>query len=513
VDDHRGQRVGARDSEAVLRSTGLSEVGPDPADAHDVLDASPAGTPPSSSGTVTSHTSSYISPTRDVRGGGDTLPPRGGADRIVYGSVLGGRYEVREHLGSGGMGTVYAARDLLLEVPVALKFVRPQLASNPREQSRLRREVRLAQAITHVNVIRTFTLEQEDGHFFIVMELLDGCSVAERLRQGLLPLPEALRITRDVLAGLGAAHAKNIVHRDIKPQNTKICADGRVVVMDFGIARAHQDAPGLPAAVTYGEAPVLHGPHTVLAGTPGYMAPEVLSGAPATTVADLYAVGVLLHQMTSGRIPSDARTMSVQADTSDDAAAVADPRDLSSAPPRLLAVLERLLAADPTQRYQSVAEVLRALDGLEDEPAPAPPPVVAEDAPQPTGFGRRAWAGVSAAIGVVIAGGVALVVPRSETPVPRRPAAIETTPTPVPSPAPAPAPAPAPVETAAPAPVEPPATAPAAATPVRPARRQPRTGKRRAAPAAAVAAPSQTPDAATDDAATRRRKLLDLDED
>jgi len=160
-------------------------------------------------------------------------PPRAEADDLIpFGTMLGGRYEVRGHLGSGGMGTVYAARDCLMELPVALKFVRPQLATDPREQSRLWREVRLAQAITHVNVVRTYTLERQGGHLFIVMELLDGVSLADRLREGPLPLDEVVRITRDVLAGLSAAHARNIVHRDVKPQNTRICADGRVVVMD-----------------------------------------------------------------------------------------------------------------------------------------------------------------------------------------------------------------------------------------------------------------------------------------
>src|SRR5262245_53061072 len=165
---------------------------------------------------------------------------RGGALHVelAYGTRIGDRYEIRDHLGTGGMGTVYAARDRLLDMPVALKFVRPELARDEHQQQRLWREIRLAQTITHVHVVRTFTLEQAAGHLFIVMEMLDGRTVADRLRDGALPVPEALAITHSVLSGLAAVHAKNIVHRDVKPANTRVCGDGRVVLMDFGIARA-----------------------------------------------------------------------------------------------------------------------------------------------------------------------------------------------------------------------------------------------------------------------------------
>src|SRR6266508_4090022 len=141
---------------------------------------------------------------------GKTWAPAGTTNdeiAIMPGTVLGNRYVIDHHLGAGGMGTVYAARDRLLGMPVALKFVRPELARNPREQDRLRREVQLAHTISHPSVVRTFTLDQQAGHVFIVMELLDGCSLADRLQQGPLPPSEALRITRSVLGGLAAAHA------------------------------------------------------------------------------------------------------------------------------------------------------------------------------------------------------------------------------------------------------------------------------------------------------------------
>ena len=257
------------------------------------------------------------------------------------------------------MGTVYAAVDRLLELPVALKFVRPHLASDPREQSRLWREVRLAQATTHVNVVRTFTLEEHGEHLFIVMELLDGVSLADRLREGPLPVDEVIRIGRGVLAGLAAAHARSIVHRDVKPQNTRLCADGRVVVMDFGIARTAQgDAAPAPAPDA---APDMH---TVLAGTPGYIAPEVLARAPATAASDLYAVGVMLYEMLTGRRPSDTRTASAAIDPSANASAAMSAPQAASLPPSFARLVERLLAAEPAARPTSAQAVIEALDAI-----------------------------------------------------------------------------------------------------------------------------------------------------
>jgi len=215
---------------------------------------------------------------------------------VSVGAILGGRYEIVRHLGAGGMGTVYAARDRLMDLPVALKFVRGELARDSKEQARLREEIRLVQTITHPNVIRTFTLEQQDDRMFIVMDLLRGRTLQERLREGRPPVSEALAIARGVLAGLAAAHTRNIVHRDIKPQNIELCDDGRVVVMDFGIARARPLAPPAPADVA-SAAPVAPAIDTIAAGTPGYMAPEVLAGGRASVASDLFSLGVILDQM------------------------------------------------------------------------------------------------------------------------------------------------------------------------------------------------------------------------
>jgi len=421
---------------------------------------------------------------------------------VAAGTVLGGRYEVGAHLGSGGMGTVYAARDRLLDMPVALKFVRPALARDLREQGRLWQEVRLAQTITHVNVVRTYTLEQHDGHLFIVMELLDGVSLADAVASGPLPLDEALRIVRGVLAGLAAAHGKSIVHRDIKPQNTRVCSDGRVVVMDFGIARAYEASAPPPAA---GEAP---SGTTFLAGTPGYIAPEILAGDRATALADLYAVGVLLYEMIVGKRPSASTTV---LPTPTGAAAVTASLEISPElavlPPRLAAVMRRLLAADPAQRYQSVDDVVRALDRATQAEEP---PAVAPAAPVP--HRPRGWLlGLATIALAAIASAAAAWLVRAAPPPPARHVAPPPSPSPSPSPPPSPSPSPPPSPSPSPPPSPEPAPAaastaePAAPEPARRSRRHKRATKKR------TEAPATAP--ATDEAAERRRKLLDLDED
>src|SRR5262249_11127549 len=154
---------------------------------------------------------------------------------LLPGTVLGDRYEIRAHLGSGGMGAVYEAHDRLVDQLVALKFIHPVLAGDATERARLRNEVRLTQTVTHVNVARTYTLEGVGGHLFIVRERLRGRPLAARLAEGRLPIDEALHVAQELLSGLGAAHARGVVHRDVKPANVTLCDDGRVVVVDFGL--------------------------------------------------------------------------------------------------------------------------------------------------------------------------------------------------------------------------------------------------------------------------------------
>ncbi len=265
---------------------------------------------------------------------------------VPVGTVLRERYEILEHIGAGGMGSVYAARDLLLDTHVALKLVRGARAGDPRQQARLWDEILLAQTITHPNVIRTFTLELHGDQTFIVMELLRGRTLRDRLRAGRIEVGEAVEITRGILAGLAAAHAKNILHRDVKPHNVELCDDGRVGLMDFGIARTSHARSASASAASSDALPRGFTIHTSLEGTPGYIAPEVLAGARATVASDLYAVGVILRDM-----------LALASDT-------ARPQP----PAELDAIVTRLLCESPAERFASAEEVLRAL-AQEDAPA------------------------------------------------------------------------------------------------------------------------------------------------
>ena len=269
---------------------------------------------------------------------------------------LGGRYVVERKLGAGGMGTVYAAHDTLVDQPVALKFVRRELM-NEGELKRLRQEVRLAQSVTHEHVARTFTLEELEGQLFIVMELLRGETLAARIARGPLPLGEALSIARALLEGLAAAHRRGVTHRDLKPANIMLCHDGRTVLMDFGLARAHQ-APAPPGALP---ASSLH-TQSGLGGTPGYMAPEVLRGEPSGPAADLYAVGIVLFEMLIGRGPFSGTTpMELFAAQLDHR--VPDPASLRrDVPARVGQATLRLVARDPARRFSSAEETLAALE-------------------------------------------------------------------------------------------------------------------------------------------------------
>ena len=283
---------------------------------------------------------------------------------LKSGLVLGDRYELLEHLGSGGMGAVYAAHDRLLDQDVALKFLRRSLANDPTALNRLRHEVRLAQSVTHVNVARTFTLDESDGHMFIVMELLRGVTLASSLRQGALDIDEALRIGQDVLAGLASAHARGVIHRDIKPSNIKICNDGRVVLFDFGLARAGDLPSGTRNSLRLDLLSTPYQTHSVLCGTPGYIAPELVDGASADVASDLYSFGVVLFEMLAGRPPFQANTPTdlVRMHVSTPVPDIATIRpDLSSV---VAVALHRLLQKNPAKRFRTAEETHVALGAV-----------------------------------------------------------------------------------------------------------------------------------------------------
>ncbi|HEX7153528.1 MAG TPA: protein kinase [Thermoanaerobaculia bacterium] len=266
------------------------------------------------------------------------------------GERIANRYEIVGLLGSGGMGEVYEARDAYLEENVALKIVRPELAPDDRALLRFKREIQLARKVTHPNVCRIFDVSQSESSIaFVSMELLSGETLAERLdRTGRLPVEEALPIVRQLAEGLAAAHDAGIVHRDFKSANVMLVGS-RAVITDFGLA------------LQTGERSALTDPGTMM-GTPDYMSPEQVESGDVSAASDVYALGIVMFEMVTGKLPFHGNT----------AYATAMSRLQKAAPtPRTLvpaldakweSVILRCLERDPSRRFTSSREVVRALE-------------------------------------------------------------------------------------------------------------------------------------------------------
>jgi tetratricopeptide (TPR) repeat protein/predicted Ser/Thr protein kinase len=211
------------------------------------------------------------------------------------GTVLGDRYEILALLGQGGMGAVYKARDTELDRLVALKIIRPELTTNPEILKRFKQELILARQVTHRNVIRIFDLGQADGFKFITMEYLEGQDLRGVLRtKGKLTPEEAARVILQICRALEAAHGEGVIHRDLKPQNIMMDANGRAYVMDFGIARSAH----LPGMTQTG----------ALVGTPEYMSPEQAKGEKLGEQSDIFSLGVILYELVVGQSPYYSET-------------------------------------------------------------------------------------------------------------------------------------------------------------------------------------------------------------
>ncbi|HEX4417039.1 MAG TPA: serine/threonine-protein kinase [Kofleriaceae bacterium] len=285
-----------------------------------------------------------------VRDGRRATPP---AHRLRPGTELAGRYRVLGVLGEGGWGVVYRARDLTLELDVALKVLHPSIASDPSRAAAFRNEVRVARMVTHPNVCRLHDLVEASGACFITMELVAGEALSARIARGPLPLPEALRILRDVASGLAAAHAAGIIHRDLKPANVLLAGD-RALIADFGIACERRACERRVAGA---------GPLTVV-GTRGYMAPEQATGAAIDARIDVYALGLLAMALVTDQRASQAINRTVHA--SDDLPpAIIDPTPwLDGVDPELAAVIRDCLAIAPGDRPRDAGAVLPRLEAL-----------------------------------------------------------------------------------------------------------------------------------------------------
>src|SRR5262245_46937793 len=276
-------------------------------------------------------------------------------------------YRVLKVLGQGGMGVVYQAEDTQLQRVVALKAVRAEFAANPTARERFLREARACAALKSDHVVTIYQVGQDRDVPFLAMEFLQGESLEARLKRGgALPLPEVLRIGREVAAGLAAAHAQGLIHRDIKPANIWLEAPtGRVKLLDFGLARAAGARSGLTQAGR-------------VVGTPEFMSPEQARGEDLDARSDLFSLGAVLYTMGSGEEPFQGSSIMAVLT----ALAVRDPRPLADlnpdVPAGLVALVECLLAKDRAQRLASADEVRLVLEGI------------AAEAAAPTGTATRA---------------------------------------------------------------------------------------------------------------------------
>src|SRR5688572_7921529 len=280
--------------------------------------------------------------------------------------LLCGRFQVVRFIARGGMGELYEARDLELKEQVAVKTIRADIAANERVSQRFRREVQLARRVTHPNICRIFDLFQHQPGTggaavdFITMELLEGETLADRLkRAGRLTADEALPIVTQLASALAAAHAAGVVHRDLKTSNVMLLganqAAPRAVITDFGIAhRLATSSVGGSTTGVLGE----------VLGTPDYMAPEQIEGAPTTPATDVYSFGIVMYEMLTGVRPLVEETPLATALRRVSGPPPRSPREIvPDIPAAWDAVIMRCLARQPDQRFPDAASILPALRG------------------------------------------------------------------------------------------------------------------------------------------------------
>jgi len=279
-----------------------------------------------------------------------------GATIFREGDILGERYEITKLLGMGGMGAVYKAHDIKVGRTVGLKVIRPDLAENPAILARFKQDLILARQITHKNIIRIHDLNEADGVNFITMEFVEGEDLRTILtRRGKLPTEEAVEIFHQVCAGLNAAQSEGVIHRDLKPANIMRDQSGRLVIMDFGLARTLQ-----------GEGMTQTG---MMVGTMEYMSPEQATGLELDATSDIYAVGLIVYEMLTGKMPyaADSAVASLLKRSRERAKPMIDvdstiPRDLST-------IVSRCIEPDRKKRYQSTAELIADLEAFQPSAA------------------------------------------------------------------------------------------------------------------------------------------------
>ena len=352
---------------------------------------------------MTAATSDSIGRATGADAGAGPSGPRSATHAFNPGDTIAGRYRIVSVLGVGGMGEVYRADDLTLGASVALKFLPADLVGDPVKLDRFRAEVRLTRQISHANVCRVYDIVEAEGRVFLTMEHIDGQDLSSLVRQvGRLPPDKAAEVGRQICAGLQAAHDQGVIHRDLKPSNVMLDGRGRARIMDFGIASVGE---------VRGESAVV--------GTPLYMAPEQLAGREATARSDIYSLGLVLHEVFTGRRVHDVETL---ADLRELHKTSTRPKSLSryvsDLDPSIERAVLRCLEPDPADRPPSAIAVAAALPGGD----PLAAALAAGETPSPelvASAGSRGglpqWAGltlIGLLIGIMVA--VASIVDRSD---------------------------------------------------------------------------------------------------
>ena len=299
------------------------------------------------------------------------LTTRGSQAANLLGGTLS-HYRITAAIGAGGMGEVYRATDTKLGRDVALKVLPAEMARDPERLARFQREARAVAALNHPHIVTLYSVEEAEGVHFLTMELIEGQSLEHRIRAGGLALDQIIEIASALAQALAAAHEKGIVHRDLKPANVMVTDDGRVKVLDFGLAKDVRVDKSSDATLTSAAQTAVG----VVMGTLPYMSPEQIAGRAIDHRTDIFSLGVVLYEMTSGRRPFEGESSAELA-----SAILRDtPRALNElrldVPEELSRVIRRCLEKNPADRFSSAREIR---DGLRrviaDSPSMGPAPV------------------------------------------------------------------------------------------------------------------------------------------
>ena len=315
-----------------------------------------------------------------------------------------GVYEISALLGEGGMGHVYRATDTTLTRQVAIKILPDAFAADPERMARFKREAKTLAALNHPHIAAIYGFEKSGGAYALVMELVEGDDLSQRIAKGASPLDETLPIAKQIADALEAAHEQGIIHRDLKPANIKVRTDGTVKLLDFGLAKAVEPVSATSEVVS--ESPTITAPAMtqagVVLGTAAYMSPEQARGRPVDKRADIWAFGCVLYEMLTGQHAFGGATIS------DTLAAILTRHPdwsllPSVTPSRLRGLLGDCLIRDPKQRLRDIGDARIAIDRLlgaapDDTPTMSAPPV------RSASFWRRAFPWAAAATAGAVAG-------------------------------------------------------------------------------------------------------------